>query len=91
MILKIFSVYDSAAGAYLQPFFFASAGQAIRAFSDMANDPASSLHRHAADYTLFELGSWDDENAMLLIEKHINLGKALEFKAPELPHIEVVK
>lgn len=85
MILKVFSVYDSKAEAYMQPFFFNSRGQAVRAFSDTANDPKSQLNRHAGDFTLFEVGEYDDSNGNMLNHKHVNLGKALEFRM-ELPN-----
>lgn len=84
MELKIFSVYDSKVEAYLTPFFFPSRGHALRHFGDLANDPSSLLCKHAADFTLFELGHFDDSNAMLLVADHVNLGKALEFKTAEL-------
>ena len=85
MILKIFSVYDAKAEAYIQPMFFHSRGQAIRAFTDTANDPSSQLCRHAGDFTLFELGDFDDSTGIVQMAEHAsNLGKALEFKNPEL-------
>lgn len=84
MELKMFSVYDSKTEAYAAPFFFNSRGQAIRQFGDLANDPNSSLCKHAEDFTLFELGSFDDSNAMVLVTTHVNLGKAIEFKQQDL-------
>ncbi len=81
MILKIFTVYDSKAEAYLQPFFMPSAGVAMRAFGDLVNDMATQFYKHSADYTLFEIGSFDDQNAELShLEAFINLGVGLEFK-----------
>lgn len=60
MTLKVFSIFDIKAGAYLQPFFMATTGQALRAFTDSVNDKQSQFHKHPGDYTLFELGSYDD-------------------------------
>ncbi len=86
MIMKIFSVYDSKAEAYLPPFFFASTGQAVRAFADNCNEENSMLCKHPEDYTLFELGTWDDANAMVLIAEHRSLGKAIEYRTIPMPH-----
>lgn len=62
MILKVFSVYDVKAEAYLQPFFMTSKGQAVRGFTDLLNDGQSQFSKHPGDFTLFELGSFDDSN-----------------------------
>lgn len=60
MKLLMFSVYDAAVGAYLQPFFCRSVGEAIRSFSEACNDPKTGFHKNASDYCLFHLGDFDD-------------------------------
>ncbi len=84
MILKTFVIYDSKVEAYNAPFCFPSRGQALRQFQDLANDRQSIIFKHAADFTLFEIGEFDDANAMVLIMDHINLGKAIEFQSAHL-------
>ena len=63
MILKIYSIYDSKADAYQLPFFHQSTGSAKRSFQDLVNDGESAFARHPEDYTLFELGTWEDSKA----------------------------
>lgn len=63
MILQIVSVFDNAAKAYMQPAFVQNVGVAIRSFSDAANQPEHDFSKHASDFTMFHLGSFDDENA----------------------------
>lgn len=80
MIYKVFTIYDAKAEAYLPPFYFAATGQALRAFADMANEREHQVGRHPADYTLFELGYFDDGDATF--EAHqakIPLGTAVEY------------
>lgn len=60
MILKVFSLFDSKAAAYASPFFMLNEQSAVRELSDLVNEPTSKVHRHPEDYTLFELGEWDD-------------------------------
>ena len=60
MLHKIFSVFDSKAELYLTPFFMKTKGEAVRGFEDVANDKNSAIGRHPEDYTLFELGEYDD-------------------------------
>ena len=79
MRLKIFAVYDAAVGAYLQPFFMQSKGQAIRAWQDTINDPKTQFHAHPSDFTLFELGAYDDEGGIFEnLPTKLPLGTALE-------------
>lgn len=62
MILKIFSVYDTAAAAYLQPFFAPTMGLAIRSFSDAVNDPNHQFAKYSHDYNLYLLGEFNDSD-----------------------------
>lgn len=80
MILKIFTVHDSKAEAYLPPFFMSSRGQAIRAFTDTIADRSTQFSKHPADFTLFEIGEYDDQKGTLTqYETKQNLGLALDF------------
>lgn len=62
MITRIYSVRDTAANAFLQPFFTATDGLAIRSFMDAVNGPDSQFSRHSADYSLYLLGDFDDSD-----------------------------
>lgn len=80
MILHIFTVYDSKAECYLAPFTFKTVGEAVRSFSDTANDPNSMLFKHSSDFTLFQIGEFDDTTGMVEgLTRHIALGKAIDF------------
>lgn len=81
MKTKIFAIHDAKVGSYMQPFFMQSAGQALRSWGTSINDPSTLFCTHPADFTLFELGTYDDETGMVLAhEIKINLGTALELK-----------
>ena len=60
MIHIVFSIYDAKAQAYLPPFFMHSEAVAVRAFSDGINDKEHAFGRHPSDYTLFNIGNFDD-------------------------------
>lgn len=62
MKVKIFSVFDSKVGAFQQPFFARTTGEAMRMFEDAVQKPESGFHAHAGDYSLFEIGSFDDSS-----------------------------
>ncbi|QCQ84932.1 nonstructural protein [Blackfly microvirus SF02] len=65
MILGVYSVFDNAAKAYLPPIFFRSKGEAVRGFVDAINSDGHQFQKHASDYALFELGSFDDSNGFV--------------------------
>lgn len=64
MKMYVFSVFDKAVGAFLQPFFVRSRGEALRSFTDAVNDPKSQFHNHLLDYTLVCHGEFDDGSGL---------------------------
>jgi hypothetical protein len=91
MIHKIFTVYDAKAEAYLPPFFAATNGLAIRMFEAACNDPDHTFFKHASDYTLFCIGTFDDAKAVIEnLSPHDTLGNGVEFLASTKPNLEVV-
>jgi len=80
MIINIYSVFDAATNAYLQPMYALSKGQIIRGITEAVNDPKHDFHKYARDYTLFELGTFDDSCAMFkLLPSPKSLGVLVEF------------
>lgn len=60
MRLKVFGIYDSKTEAYLPPFMMSTIGEAERAITNHVNDPEHNFCKYAEDFTLFELGLWDN-------------------------------
>ncbi|WNK14679.1 MAG: nonstructural protein [Microvirus sp.] len=61
MLLVIVGVFDQALGAFARPAFVPSVGVALRGFSDEVNRPDSEMGKHPNDYSLFRLGTFDDD------------------------------
>lgn len=83
-MLKIFAIYDEKAESFRFPFFQSTSGLAIRTFSDGANDPRSELSKYPYDFKLFELGTFQEDSA--LINTHpspILMGVAIDYKKPD--------
>lgn len=76
----IYSVFDSKAAVYGTPFFMPNDGMAIRAFSDLVNDSKSTLWNHPEDFSLFRVGSFDDQVAKLDGAEPLNLVTASALK-----------
>ena len=64
--MTLFVIKDSKAGIFTRPFFLASVGAACRFVSDLVVDRESPLHAHPADYSLWELGSFDELSGVLV-------------------------
>lgn len=80
MHTKVFSVYDTKAACFGTPFFAVSKGVAIRMFTELANDKRSSVSKYPTDFTLWEIGEFEDIKGTLIpLEHNVNLGFAQEF------------
>lgn len=65
-VLHLFAIRDLKAGTYGQPFAVASRGVATRIFQDMTKNPESFVSRYPADFQLFEIGGFDQDNGVLV-------------------------
>ena len=63
MLMKVYVVHDSKAECYLPPFHMKSKGDAMRALQALIDDPQHNFCKYAEDFTLFEVGTWDDTSA----------------------------
>lgn len=78
---KILCVRDSKMEAYLQPFFAPTTAVGLRMVSEVATEPEHDFHKYAADYTLFELGQFDESTGLITLHtSHVNLGTMLQFQ-----------
>jgi hypothetical protein len=65
MKLNCYAIFDSATNAYMRPFFMQSDGQANRSFADEAVRADSEISKHPEDYSLFRVGTWDDNEGSI--------------------------
>lgn len=80
MKIQIFTVYDEKAKAYLPPFFMNQEGQARRTFGDCINSDKHNFGQHPSDYTLFCLGTFEDDDATHQLKSAPqSLGNGVEF------------
>ena len=86
MRLRLFSVYDTKADAFNTPFACPTNGIAIRHFSDMANNPESSISRHPGDYKLFCVGDFDDSTGRVVSSEPRRAGLRERLRAEALPN-----
>lgn len=80
MNLKIYSVYDSKANTWGQPFTSPTRGQAMRGWDQVTNDEQSEIAKYPEDFSLFEIGEFDTEKGALSpYQSPESLGVAVQF------------
>lgn len=62
---NLFAIYDQAAKVYMRPYPAPSTGEAIRDFIDQVNEKGTPLNKHPEDYSLWEVGVFDDQDATI--------------------------
>lgn len=86
MIHAVFSIHDSKAGAYLPPFILPRVEMAQRTFGDCINSADHQFGAHPEDYTLFELGHFDDDTGQFnLYPEGISLGNGVQYVRTDSP------
>lgn len=65
MKLLAYTIYDEKAETFGHPFFVSIQGIAERHLSDWAQNPDSMIGRHPEDFTLYQIGTWNDSEAKL--------------------------
>jgi hypothetical protein len=81
----LFTVYDSAAAMYLEPFVAPSVDFAIRSFRQAVNTPDHQFNVFPQDYTLFVTGEFDPETGRVAPIGPTSLGVAITFMNPVNP------
>lgn len=82
MKTKMFSVFDTKAACFGTPFFMPKEAMAIRAFTDLVNDPKSTVGMHPEDFVLHSVGEFDDELGIVVSDKPVGLISASNVKKP---------
>lgn len=79
----LFTVYDSAARRYLEPFYAETQEVAMRMFRQLVNRPDHQFGKFPEDYTLFVIGEFDAETGLVtsFVAPH-SLGVAVTFVNP---------
>jgi hypothetical protein len=66
MELKAYSIYDSAAQAFIAPFFMQNDGLAVRAFSDNVNsNDENNISKHPDQFALYKIGVFNDKSGVI--------------------------
>lgn len=86
MIVQVFSLYDTVAGAFQLPFFQHNRALAIQFVCDQLDDAAQNrLRKHASTLILHHIGEFDDSTAVFTSVHPVSLGVLSEWLSPPSP------
>lgn len=71
MIQNIYTVFDSKAKTYMQPFFVLNDSVAKRAMVNLLRDPEHQFSKNPEDYSLYHIGEYDDAAAAIYVPQEI--------------------
>jgi len=80
MFKLMFSIFDSKANCFTCPQPARSQGEAVRIFSDEANNPKSVISQHPEDFSLILVGEFNEQTGVFTPVNHTNLGNASGYK-----------
>lgn len=69
MKLFVYATYDKKACVYSRPMFAPNDQSMLRSFSDVAQDKSHPIGKHPEDYTLWRLGTYDEEKGSFFQSK----------------------
>lgn len=80
MKLKMFTIYDHQTRVYFSPLMLRSIGEAVRGFTELANDLSSNIGKYPDVFSLYELGEFDDESGeFLVLQPPLLIAKGTDF------------
>jgi len=83
--MRMYSIHDSKAEAYLSPIYFKTKGEALRAFEASCKDTDSNFYKYPSDFTMVELGEFDESTATIIsYDKPLILANASEFVVKQI-------
>lgn len=81
MKFNIYTIFDSKANAYIRPEYRRSDEEMFAAIYETAKNPESGFHKHPDDYTVYRLGTFDEENAVIEYTGPQAIGTVLDIRA----------
>lgn len=72
-IQPMYSLFDKKALTYSPPFVASNDQVAIRMVRDLVQDTNTTVGRHASDYTLYGIATWDDALGLVIAQTPLQL------------------
>lgn len=87
---NIYMVFDSAAAVYMGPLIYRTDGEALREWEAQATGADNKIGQNPEDFSFYRVGSFNDNDGVLVPEDKICLATAQEMVA-KARSVDVVK
>jgi len=92
MRLIMVAIHDSKSELFSRPMCMRAYGEAERAFADVINDGQSDYAKHPEDFTLFEVGAFDDSTGVVVpLPAPRSLGVGVTFVTSDSRQLSLLK
>lgn len=92
MKLLMVAIHDAKSESFGRPLFVRTFGEAERSFRDVVNDGKSDYAKHPEDFTLFEVGAFDDVSGVVTpLASPRSLGGAVTFIVTDPRQLSLMK
>jgi len=78
MKVQIYAIFDTCSGIYEKPFFHRADDQVRREFQDVATSADHAINKHPEHYSVWRLGSFDNNTGKITDEQNECLWQAVE-------------
>ncbi len=78
MLMLMYVVRDSASGVYDRPMVARSEGEMLRGFADIANDKNHPVGKHPEHYSLWNVGTYQDNTGMVEGQEPIHVVNGID-------------
>lgn len=78
---KLFTIRDAKVGVYRTVMYHVHVGDALRTFQEMANDPQCNIAKYPDDFSLYQVGEFDEDSGQIEPMAPKFYGTGSEFKA----------
>ena len=65
MKLKVYAMFDAVSAVFTRPVFLNTVAEARRGFTAEAVNPESPVGKNPEDYSIYEIGEYDDTNGYI--------------------------
>ena len=62
---KLFSIYDKKTNCYERPFIARHSAEVAREWPKVISNPETKYGKNPTDFSVFEIGSYDDETGIM--------------------------
>lgn len=83
MMSELFSVFDSAANMYIEPFFAPTVAFALRGFQEACQKDGHQFHKFPEDYILYHIATFEHKTGVLIPLTPHKVAMALSFLEPQ--------